>query len=250
MVDLAARPMKTLLVAGSDWGVGKTVALATLLCDSAPGLLGDRPVSLSDDRPAGLPAPLDWAAIKLIQCCGEDNAVLVDWLGRSDIALTAPLRFSACLDPLLAAAQAEQGLSLAELWQALTQQSQNHRGLLIEGVGRLSSVITPQATLADLAADWKLPVLLVAAVHPQVLSELIAQTAVARQANCDLRGIVLNCPTFEAQNYLLDWANPRLIETLTGYPVLGKIPYLAPSDRAFARLAQVAAELELESVWS
>lgn len=233
--------MKTLLVAGTGWGVGKTVAMAVLLCDSAPGLLGD--------RPAGTTAALDWALIKLIQCCGEDNAVLADWLQRPEIELQAPLKFAACLDPLLAAAQANYNLSLGEVWQALAQASQGRRGVLVEGVGRLSSVITPQATQADVAADWKMPVVLVAAATPQVLSQLIAQAAVARQAQCDLRGIVLNCLTPESQNYLLDWANPRLIETLTGYPVLGKIPYLPPGDRSIARLAQVAADLDLYRLW-
>jgi dethiobiotin synthetase len=223
---------KTLLVAGSGWGVGKTVTLAALLCDRQTQT-----------------GRLDWGLMKLIQCGGEDNAVLADWLNFGGVEMLAPLKFPACLDPALAAAQAEGDVALAPLWRSLCQMGQDYSGVLIEGVGSLSSAITPQATLADVAADWKLPVLLVAAVRPSVLAELLAQAALARQAGCDLRGIVLNCVTPEAQEYLMDWAPPRLLEQMTGYPVLGKIPYLVGGDRTVERLARVAAELDLHRIW-
>jgi len=224
--------IKSLLVAGNGWGVGKTVAMATLLCE----------LQAQTGR-------LDWGLMKLIQCGGEDNAVLADWLNFGGVEMSAPLKFSACLDPALAACKAEREVSLAPVWKALAQMAQDYRGVLVEGVGSLSSAITPQATLADVAADWKLPVLLVASVRPEVLSELIAQAAIARQANCDLRGIVLNCVTPEAQQYLMDWAPPRLVEQMTGFPVLGKLPYLGAGDRDGARLSRVAADLNLAGVW-
>ena len=225
--------IKSLLVAGSGWGVGKTVTMATLLCE----------LQAQTGR-------LDWGLMKLIQCGGEDNAVLADWLHFEGVELATPLRFSACLAPALAASKAEQTVSLAPVWKAFAQMGQDYRGVLVEGVGSLSSAITPQSTLADVAADWKLPVLLVAAVRPEVLSELVAQVALARQARCDLRGIVLNCATPEAQQYLMDWAPPLLVEQMTGYPVLGKLPYLAGGDRSAARLSRIAAELDLGAVWS
>jgi dethiobiotin synthetase len=224
--------LKTLLVAGSGWGVGKTVTMAALLRDRQTQT-----------------ARLDWGLMKLIQCGGEDNAVLADWLNFGGLEMVAPLRFPACLDPALAAAQMDQEVALAPLWQSLSQMGRDYSGVLVEGVGSLSSAITPQATLADLAADWKLPVLLVAAVRPQVLAELVAQTAVARRAGCDLQGIVLNCATPEAQDYLMDWAPPRLVEQMTGYPVVGKIPYLVGGDRTVERLSRVAAELDLHRLW-
>ncbi len=224
--------IKTLLVAGSGWGVGKTVTMATLLCE----------LQAQTGR-------LDWGLMKLIKCGGEDNAVLADWLHFSGVEMATPLKFSACLDPALAAQKIEQNVALAPVWKALSQMGQDYRGVLVEGVGSLSSAITPQSTLADVAADWKLPVLLVASVRPEVLSELVAQTALARKAGCDLRGIVLNCVTPEAQRYLMDWAPPRLVEQMTGYPVLGKLPYLAGDDRDVARLSRVAADLDLERLW-
>ncbi len=224
--------IKSLLVAGSGWGVGKTVTMATLLCE----------LQAQTGR-------LDWGLMKLIQCGGEDNAVLADWLNFGGVEMATPLKFSTCLDPALAATKAEQDVSLAPVWKVLAQMGQDYRGVLVEGVGSLSSAITPESTLADVAADWKLPVLLVAAVRPEVLSELLAQAAIARKANCDLRGIVLNCATPEAQQYLMDWAPPRLVEQMTGYPVLGKLPYLAGDDRDVARLSRVAADLDLEGVW-
>lgn len=205
--------------------------------------------------------------MKLIRCGGEDNAVLADWLGRGDLEMVAALSFASRLDPAIAAAhqfqtsssaeapspepspsQALGQVALAPVWRSLAQLQRQYSGVLIEGVGSLSSAITGQANLADVAADWKLPVLLVAAVTPQTLSELIAQTAVARLAGCDLRGILLNCPTATAQASLMDWAPPKLVQQMTGYPVLGKIPYLGREERSVERLALVAAEFDWERI--
>lgn len=135
-------------------------------------------------------------------------------------------------------------MDLAENWRSLQAAAQAHPGLLIEAVGSLGTPVTPETTLADLAWDWRLPTLLVTAVAPHCLDDLAAHAALARQTRCAVQGIVLNCLTREAEEHLLDWANPRRVEVLTQLPVLGQIPYLVDlGDRH--SLAQAGASLDI-----
>lgn len=121
-------------------------------------------------------------------------------------------------------------MDLAENWRSLQSQKAalpQHSGLLIEAVGSLGTPVTPESTLADLAWDWRLPTLLVTAVTPHCLDDLVAHVALAKQARCDVRGIVLNCTTPTAEENRLDWAPPQQVAALSQRPVLGTVPYLA-----------------------
>ena len=73
----------------------------------------------------------------------------------------------------------------------------------------------------------------------------MANVALARSCNVQLKGIILNtvqpCSPQEQEN----WTPIPLIELLTNVPILGTIPHLAdPKD--LQKLAQVASNLQLE----
>lgn len=186
-----------ILVAGTGYGVGKTVVLQAIAAYQAA---------------TGSP----WAQISLTQ--------------------TSP-----------------GSMDLAENWRSIQSQKtalSEPSGLLIEAVGSLGTPVKPESTLADLAWDWRLPTLLVTAVTPHCLDDLVAHVALAKQARCDVRGIVLNCTTAAAEEHLLDWATPQQVSALTQLPVFGKIPYLGPLNgspvpESDPRLAKAGADLNL-----
>ncbi|NDJ18286.1 dethiobiotin synthase [Myxacorys almedinensis] len=230
--------MNALLIAGTDTDVGKTVltsALAaywqTYCASQTLGIMkpfqtgvGDREhyLSLFD-----LDQPLD-----------ELNPVYFE----------APLA-------LPVAAEREGNRVKPEIaWQAFEVLRQRRDFVLVEALGGLGSPITHTTTVADLAWDWHLPVVLVVPVRLGAIAQAVANVALARQSRLHLKGIVLNCVQPCSEGEVEQWASASLIQSLTDVPVVGLIPHLARdggfsggllrSDRA--KLTQIASNLELE----
>jgi len=182
---------KTLLIAGTDAGVGKTLLL-TALADYGQTFYADRRIST---------LPL-WA--------GPDHAQDPE----TSPAIGVPV-----------------GLNCDRLWAQVSEREQSCDWLLLDGVGSLGTPLTKETTLADLAWDWRLPTLLVAPVAPGAIAQVVAQVALARQCRVYLRGIVLNCQTPAAMTQVKTWMPVELIQSLTNVRVLGTLPYLpVPTD--------------------
>lgn len=160
----------------------------------------------------------------------------------------APQRFAAPLAPPLAAAQEGKTIDLGLVWQTLSELLAERKFVLIEALGGLGSPVTAEWTVADLAAAWHLPIVLVVPVKLGAIAQAVANTALARQHQLTVKGIVLNCPAPLTAEQIADWAAIELIERLTQLPVLGCIPYL-PDPNNLADLTAAAAKLPLEMFW-
>jgi dethiobiotin synthetase len=221
--------MKTLLIVATNTDAGKTVLTTSLVAYWQ---------TFNKKQSLGL--------IKLLQT-GVGDRELYERLfaDSSSIEIVNPLSFSAPLAPPIAAAKEGRSIDLAVVWQALKELQQKHELVLAEALGGLGSPVTEELTVADLARDWCLPVLLVVPVKLGSIADAVANVALARQSNLDLRGIVLNCLQPEAENNLQDWASIDSIESLTGVNVVGVIPYLSEPTNV-EKLTRVAANLDLE----
>ena len=126
--------------------------------------------------------------------------------------------------------------------------------MLMEGVGSLSSPLTSDSTVADLAWDWRLPTVLVVPVQPGAVGDAIAQIALARQCRIHLKGVVLNMTHTIPNEVTTLKSVGNLIQTLTQVPVLGHLPHLDAADfngqdfnqRSASKLAHIAFSLDLE----
>ena len=219
----------TLLIAGTNTGVGKTVltlALAAYVQKYYPaqrlGIL--KPIqSGTGDR--------------------ELYAQLFD-TGQSLEEIT-PLYFQAPLAPPLAAEREGKAIDLKLAWQQLQTLQQQREWVLVESAGGLGSPMTHELTVADLARDWRLPTVLVVPVQLGAISQAVANVALARQSGVQLRGLVLNGGREEE---VADFAPIDLMESLTHTPVLGCLPRLGdPTD--LEKLAAVASSLDLERLF-
>ena len=156
-----------------------------------------------------------------------------------------PLYFDAPLAPPIAAAKEGRTIDLGLVWQKFQQLISARDFVLVEALGGLGSPITNEFTVADLAAEWRLPTVLVVPVKLGAISQAVANVALARLTGVALKGIILNCvqPVTKAQ--INDLTPVDLIQSLTNIPILGCLPYLEnPTD--LDKLAQVAANLDLE----
>ncbi|MDB9528549.1 dethiobiotin synthase [Oscillatoria sp. CS-180] len=142
----------------------------------------------------------------------------------------APQRFTAPLAPPLAAAQEGKTVDLTIVWNALSQLLEERQFVFIEALGGLGSPVTDEWTVADVAAAWRLPIVIVVPIKLGAIAQSVANAALARQHQLTIRGIILNCTSPLTPEQQQNWAPVDLIERLTQLPVLGHMPYMEDPD--------------------
>ncbi|MEA5537285.1 dethiobiotin synthase [Crocosphaera sp. XPORK-15E] len=224
--------MKTLLIAGTDTEVGKTVLTTALAAYWQ---------TYSSHKSLGI--------MKLIQTGIGDKEHYQQLFGDSAIDIITPLCFQTPVAPPIAAEREERNIPLDEVWRALSSLQQAKDFVLVEAMGGLGSPVTWELTVADLAGEWRLPTVLVVPVKLGAIAQTVANVALARQKKVNLKGIILSCSHPISEQEIADFAPINLIESLTQIPILGTLPYLQnPQD--LHKLAQVASNLDLESFLS
>lgn len=225
--------MNVLLITGTDTETGKTV----LTCSLAAYWQTFRP-----QESLGI--------LKPIQTGMGDRELYQKLfnLNQTPEEIT-PLHFKTPLAPPVAAEREGRPVNLSVVWQAFETLRQKRQWVLVEALGGLGSPVTHELTVADLARDWRLPVVLVVPVKLGAIAQAVANVALARQSGIHLKGIVLNCVQACSDAEIADWTPIDLIQSLTNVPVLGVLPHLAdPTD--LTKLAQVASNLDLERLLS
>lgn len=220
---------RSLLIVGTDTDAGKTVfttAMAAYWQKVYP------------QRALGIMKPIQ---------SGTGDRELYQRLFNLDQSLEElnPVYFSAPLAPPLAAELQGESINLGTVWQAFSSLQQRKSLVLVEALGGLGSPITRELTVADLAAYWRLPTVLVVPVKLGAIGQTVANVALARQAKVNLKGIILNCVQPCSETDIAQWAPQDLIESLTNIPVCGVIPHLNGTDD-LEQLVTVAANLDLE----
>lgn len=225
--------MKRLLITGTDTEIGKTVATISLIA------YWQKYRSLDQ-----------LGIMKLIQTgeTGDSNLYRQLFPLSQPSELLNPVSYNAPIAPPLAAEKEGQLVNLTIIWQALTSLSSQKEFVLIEALGGLGSPLTWEMTVADVAAAWQLPIILVVPVKLGAIAQTVANIALARTHKLLIKGIILNCTSQEAEAQQDDWTPQALIQNLCQVPILGTIPYLSnPTD--LEKLAHVASNLELEHLW-
>lgn len=218
---------RILLIAGTDTEVGKTVLTTALMAYGQIYLRGE-----------------DWGLMKLMQT-GSGDRELYQRLFGLEPESTTPLHFETPAAPPVAARLEGKTIALDRVWRSLQQLASQRDLTLVEALGGLGSPVTEELTVADLAAAWRLPTVLVVPVKLGAIAAAVANVALARQCGVALQGIVLSCVTPEAAENLDLWAPGDLISSLTQTVILGSLPYLDNPNEA-GKLAAVASNLELE----
>ncbi len=225
--------LNALLITGTDTEVGKTVVTSSLLAYWQ---------KYFPQQSIGVLKPVQSGV-------GDREFYQQVFFPALPLEAINPQYFEAPLAPPLAADLENQTVDLTAIWQTLETMTQRHNWVLVEGAGGLGSPVTHDMTVADLAGAWHLPVLLVVPIKLGCISQAVANVALARQCQLDLRGILLNCCQPVTQEQIQRWAPGELIATLTQTPVLGTLPFVEDA-RSIDMLARAAAPLNLEMLRS
>ncbi|MDX2270980.1 MAG: AAA family ATPase [Cyanobacteriota bacterium] len=176
-----------------------------------------------------------------------DGGSTAQWLARGMQAYWQHFRPPQALHILTIPAR---GGDWATLWQTYSQQvSGGADPVLLLYPGSLGDGLTPHTTVADLARDWRSPLILTLPLGRQMVSQAVAFAALVRHSQAHLVGFVV----FEVEETPFEEAMDlekmaSQVETLTQTPLLGclRIPHLAEGAVANADLARWATDLNWE----
>jgi dethiobiotin synthase len=199
-----------LFISGTDTGIGKTSVATALALEATE---------------RGLP----WQYFKPAESGDDSDSATLSAQTKSPNRVVVGYRLEAPLAPRFAAeAQgvAIQAGQLDDTFHALTG-----KPLLVEGAGGLLVPYTPELLAGDLAARWRLPLLIIVGNRLGCLNHALLTVEAANNRGLEIAGCVFN-------DLAGDESAPRNVadfRKLTAVPVLAWLPRLEAGERPSAR---------------
>lgn len=207
--------MKGVFVAGTDTGVGKTL-FSSLLCL----YLRERGIDVGVMKPLETGVP-SYNGVRMPQ----DASQLKACSGTSDpLELICPYCFEEPLAPAEAAKREGVEVDLGKILEAFEGLRRRHQYLVVEGVGGLLVPITSRVLLPELIKAMDLEVVLVGRSGLGTINHTLLSLYYCRKEGIRVKGFVLN--RILPQSDPSEEGNSFWIETFSGTPYLGTIPYL------------------------
>jgi len=205
-------------ITGTDTGVGKTVVAAALAI-----------VLRESGWDVGVFKPVASGCVRRREGLVSEDAEFLAKAAEAPETLEeiSPVRFEEPLAPTVAAARAGVETDLEPMWEAWRRLRDAHEILLVEGIGGILCPVTPAMSVADLAKEFRLPLLVVARSTLGTINHTALVIEAARARGLAVAGVVINRYNHESPD-LAEMTSPDEIQRVTGARVLG----LVPEDRA------------------
>jgi len=211
-----------LFVTGTDTNVGKTFVACALI--AALRARGRRVAVMKPIETGVADHPEDALALR---AAAADPAPL---------DAVCPIRLRAPLAPSVAARLEGRMIDPDDLARRIERRATEAEFLLVEGAGGLLVPVAGTFTMADLARQCGLPLLIVGANRLGTVNHLALTARVAASMNLTVRGFVLSQPAPTTDESAA--SNAAEITALTGLRCLGVLTHLA-EPRAAATLLDV-----------
>ena len=200
-------------ITGTDTGVGKSVVAAGVM--ERHKLKG---LSVVGMKPVASGARHTRDGLR-----NEDAELLLDTATiKSDYALVNPYVFEPAIAPHLAAEQAGQTITLEKIKAVFSELSQQADSVVVEGVGGWQVPLNNEHTMADLAQQLNLPVILVVGLKLGCINHALLTAEKIIADGCELAGWVANQIDPDMQCVQ---ENVQSIQKRIASPFLGFIPH-------------------------
>ncbi len=203
-----------LFVTGTDTGVGKTV-VGCALVEALHRRRLDVGVMKPVETGVGPQGPLD--AISL-----AESAQTTD-----DLELVCPQRFALPAAPIAAAEAEGRKVDLDAIRAAFDRLAPRHERMVVEGAGGLLVPIRADYTMADLARDLALPLLVVTRATLGTINHTQLTLEVARHRGLAVAGVVISHGPRPIST--TDARNLEALRAALGDLLVGEVPTLDPS---------------------
>ncbi|WP_129125672.1 dethiobiotin synthase [Geomonas oryzae] len=209
---------KSIFITGTDTGVGKTIASATIAM-----LLRRMGHSV------GVMKPVTSGCIerdgKLVS---EDAELLCFGAGVPVTPDCTPYLLRAPLAPSVSASQDGVRINFQVIKEAYDRLAQKHEFVIVEGAGGLMVPLAGGLLVADLALHLGLPIVVVARPNLGTINHTLLTTFTARTMGLKVKGVIVNrypdAPD-QAESYA-----PHMIDSLSGSQLLGLFPEIQGAD--------------------
>jgi dethiobiotin synthetase len=221
--------MGGLFVTGTDTGVGKTFVasgLARILGDRGLRVGVMKPVETGCARRGDELEPSD--ALQLLEAAGSSQ----------EIQRVCPYRFDAPLAPDVAARRAGQRIDPAVIIEGFRAISESSDFVVVEGAGGLFVPIWERYTMASLAADFGLPLLVVVASRLGAVNHTLLTLAHARTCGLSVAAYVLNQLSRDRDEAMA--TNAELLARSTDARCAGVVAYEPDAGQATVETAAAA----------
>ena len=207
---------KGFFITGTDTGVGKTViTVAVLKVLELLGMkpCGMKPIETGCLREEGRLVPADGLFIKTEGMLDED---------LRDIS---PCLFEHPLAPLAASSLEGVPVDFEKIRSAYARICSKYDAVVVEGVGGLLVPVSPEQTVADLAREFGLPLIVVSRPGLGTLNHTLLTVNYAVKEGLEVAGIVMNysCPP---EHTIAEQTNAEILSKISPTPLLGVFPYL------------------------
>jgi dethiobiotin synthetase len=225
--------IRSILVTGTDTGVGKT-----LVSGGIAAALARRGIDV------GVMKPFATGAARVGgRLVSDDARFLQRAAGVEDpLDLINPSCLRPPLAPSMAAEVAGTKIDLKAVEGAWRVLKARHSTMIVEGVGGLLVPLSTGLTVADLARRWKLPLVIVTRPALGTINHTKLTVLAARSYKLKVLGLVINSAV-AARRGLAERLNPAALAEETGLPILGEIPYRAQVPLRHPAFDRIAARL-------
>jgi dethiobiotin synthetase len=187
-------------ITGTDTGVGKTyftrLLIASLRAEGRDAV-GYKPIACGDR---------------------QDATLLAAASGDLDLDEVNPVFLKSAVAPYVAGLLENRTIAPAELLAGFHHLAAKHSQIIVEGAGGWEVPLTSRYRVSDLAADLKLPVVIVAGNKLGVLNHLILTVNAIHARGLTCAGIVLNQLEDEMDTAMI--TNKGIVAEVTGVPLL------------------------------
>jgi len=226
--EAAAVAGRGLFVTGTDTGVGKTlVACALVRGLRARGL--DVGVMKPVETGVGDGGPLDARALR--EAAGVHDP----------LELVCPFALALPAAPTVAAAAEGRAIDLDAIRRAFATLAARHECMVVEGAGGLLVPLVGVASMADLAGELGLPLLVVARASLGTINHTLLTLEIARARALRLAGVVISHSGGALS--AADAANLGALRDALGDALLGEVPALRSGE------APPPGAIDLDAVW-
>ena len=200
--------MKTIFVAGTDTGIGKTIIAGALA--SALRIRGERV-----------------GVMKPIACGGREDAVFLKKCAdvSDSLSLVNPISFKHPLAPQVAAALEKKSVLLNKIKDALKIFEKKYDYLVVEGCGGLLVPVKNDFFVVDLIPFMKAETLLVSKSGLGAINHSLLSLESLKNRGIACKGVIFNRLTSGPLS-VSEKTNPAVISEISGVPFLGMFPYM------------------------
>lgn len=227
--------MRSVFIAGTDTGVGKTTVAAALL--AAARRAGVDAVPMKPVQTGCVPRGRRLIAPDLRLCLAAAGLRL----GAREQEKLCPYRFRPACSPHLAARLARTPIRLPRLCACLEALRRGHDAVIVEGAGGVLVPIGRGRTMADLMRAFGLPVVLVARAGLGTLNHTFLSLEALRARGLPVAGVVLVQAAADRGDRRIIADNRRTLARVGKVRILAEFPFRPSAHASPAALARAFA---------